>query len=233
MNKKLAFSLMFFVLVLLSGGCGGGGGGGSTSVTPGGSTTNTGNTNLDLGLSSLNSSTPNYNSAKVQLNQVLSNSESSAGDKAIAYSALGWADFKSSSTSSDIDAAIESFSGAVTASQNGGVSASSLNQAYLGMAAARLVKSSETQDVNQISEAINNLNSAGLSNLSSVYADDRIKTNVTNEEARGYKAFLHYVRNGADDQKEFSDNLLKVSPNSDDRNAQLMYETLQTISKEN
>ncbi len=233
MNKKLAFSLMFFVLVLLSGGCGGGGGGGSTSVTPGGSTTNTGNTNLDLGLSALNSSTPNYNSAKVQLNQVLSNSESSAGDKAIAYSALGWADFKSSSTSSDIDAAIESFSGAVTASQNGGVSASSLNQAYLGMAAARLVKSSETQDVNQISEAINNLNSAGLSNLSSVYADDRIKTNVTNEEARGYKAFLHYVRNGADDQKEFSDNLLKVSPNSDDRNAQLMYETLQTISKEN
>jgi len=232
MNKKIALSLIFFLLVMLSGGCGGGGGGGgSTAVTPGGSTANTGNTNLDLGLGAMNGSTPNYDSAKVQLNQVISNPAASAGDKTTAYSALGWASFKSSSGSSDIDAAIESFSGAVTASQNGGVPASSLSQAYFGMAAARIVKSSETSDTAQISEAISDMNSAGLSSVSSVYADDKIKTSITNEEARGYKAFLHYMRNGDNDMKEFSDNLSKVSPNTDNRNAQLMYETLQNISK--
>lgn len=232
MNKKLVFSLIFFMLILLSGGCGGGGGGGSTSVTTG-AVTDTGAASLDLGLSALNSANPNYYSAKVQLNQVLANPQTSTGDKTTAYSALGWADFKSSSGSTDIDAALENFSGAVTTSQNGGVPASSLNQAYFGMAAALIVKSSENQDIAKISDAITNLNSAGLSNVSSVYADDRIKTNVTNEEARGYKAFLHYMRNdvNAGDPKEFADNLSKVSPNSSNRNAQLMYETLQSISQ--
>lgn len=233
MNIRIltAASLSLLLAAALSG-CGDGGGGSSvTSPGTGGTTVTPGATNLETGLSALNASTPNYESAKVQFNQVVSNPEATSSDRTAAYSGLGWAGFKGASGTTDINAAVDNFNQALTVAQNGGVSASTVSQARVGMASARMVKGSEDADNSQIGAAITDLDAAGYADTGKAYSDDIVKTGISNEEMRGYKAFLHYMRAEGDDDAQFAANMAKVGSSPSNRNAQLMYDALSAISK--
>lgn len=225
--KSAAAALLISALAISGAACGGGGGGGGTVVTP--PVTNSASANLDGGLSALNGATPDYATAKSQLNQVIAASDATSEQKATAYSGLGWAGIKSAAGVADIDQAITDFSNAINTQSQQGQILTVINQAYVGRAVSQIIKESAA-----LTAAINDLNSAGFSGLNAQYADGAIKTGITTPQVRGYKAFLHLIRNESVDGQLFTDNYNKLkSAASGDRNAQLMLNALDMMLKEN
>lgn len=225
--KRAAAALLISALAISGAACGGGGGGGGTVVTP--PVTNSASANLDGGLSALNGATPDYATAKSQLNQVVAASDATSEQKATAYSGLGWAGIKSAAGVTDIDQAITDFSNAINTQSQQGQILTVVNQAYVGRAVSQIIKESAA-----LTAAINDLNSAGFSGLDAQYADGAIKTGITTPQVRGYKAFLHLIRNESVDGQLFTDNYNKLkSTASGDRNAQLMLNALDMMLKEN
>jgi hypothetical protein len=207
--------------------CGGGGGGGGTVVNPVNNTEAA--VKLNTGLSALNGATPDYATAKSQLSQVITAPDATTEQKMTAYSALGWANIKSSAGVSDIDQAISSFSEAINSQSQQGQISTAVNQAYVGRSVSQIIKDSAA-----FTSAINDLNSAGFSNLETQYLEDAIKTGVTTPQIRGYKAFLHLIRNESADTQLFNDNYNKLkSVAASDKNALLMINALDMMLKEN
>jgi len=228
-----AFYMMALVALLatVSAGCGGGGGGGGSIITPTdtpGTTTGT-TVTVDSGLTALNNA--DYQTAKTQLNQVVSNPASTSADRAVAYSGIGWANIKSSSDSLDVDNAITSFTQAIDAANAAGSSAAvdqARQQAYIGLAAAQVIKNTGTS----INDALTGLNSAGFSDLNQTYSEGKIVAGITNAEIRGYKTFLHYVRNQSGDATAANDNYQKLQSllsSGTDKNAQMISDTLKSM----
>ncbi len=225
-GRELVLALLMAALVLSSTACGGGGGGGSV-VNPIGN--NEAAVKLNGGLNALNSSTPDYASAKLQLNQVIAAADATSEQKTTAYSALGWANIKSAEGVADIDQAIANFSEAINGSVQQGQISAAVNQAYIGRAVSQIVKDSAA-----LTDAIKDLDAAGFSNIETQYADGAIKTGITTAQIKGYKAFLHLIRNESVDTQLFNDNFEKLKTTAgSDKNALLMIDALETILKEN
>lgn len=225
--KSFVAALMISALAFSGMACGGGGGGGGSVVAP--VVTNSASANLDGGLSALNATTPDYATAKSQLNQVIAASDATSEQKATAYSGLGWAGIKSAAGVADIDQAITDFSNAINTQSQQGQLPTAVNQAYVGRAVSQIIKESAA-----LTSAINDLNSAGYSAIDAQYADGAIKTGITTPQLRGYKAFLHLIRNESVDGQLFTDNYNKLkSAASGDKNAQLMLNALDMMLKEN
>lgn len=224
--RRVAIAMALAALALTGAACGGGGGGGSV-VTPQPSTPTT--ISLESGLGALNSATPDYATAKSQFNQVIAASDATSEQKATAYSGLGWAGVKSAAGVADIDKAIEDFSSAINSQPQQSQTLTVVNQAYVGRSVSRIIKESAA-----LTSAISDLDSAGFASLDAQYRDDAIKTGITTPQIRGYKAFLHLIRNESVDGQLFTDNYNRLkSSSAGDRNAQLMLEALDMMLKEN
>ncbi len=220
-------ALLLAALTFANTACGGGGGGGGSVVNP--VNNNATAVKLNDGLSALNSATPDYASAKSQLNQVITSPDATTEQKTAAYAGLGWANIKSASATVDIDKAISDFSSAINSQSQQGQVSNVLNQAYVGRAVSQIIKDSAA-----ITSAINDLNSAGLSSIEAQYTEDVIKAGITTPQLRGYKAFLHLIRNESADGQLFTDNYNKLkSTAATDKNAQLMLNALDLMLKEN
>ncbi|HPG58455.1 MAG TPA: hypothetical protein PKW98_11630, partial [Candidatus Wallbacteria bacterium] len=129
----------------------------------------------------------------------------------------------------DIDQAISDFSNAINNQSQQGQVSNVLNQAYVGRAVSQIIKDSAA-----LTSAINDLDSAGLSSIDAQYTEDVIKAGITTPQLRGYKAFLHLIRNESTDGQLFTDNYNKLkSTAATDKNAQLMLNALDSMLKEN
>ncbi len=225
---RAAFLLMIAAALSLSNtACGGGGGGGGSVVNPVNNTEAA--VKLNTGLTALNGATPDYATAKTQLAQVITAPDATNEQKTTAYSALGWANIKSSAGVSDIDQAISNFSEAINSQSQQGQVSTAVNQAFVGRSVSQIIKDSAA-----ITSAINDLNSAGFSNLETPYQEDAIKAGITTPQIRGYKAFLHLIRNESADTQLFSDNYNKLKATAaSDKNALLMIDALDMMLKEN
>lgn len=222
--------LALLITAALAAGCGGGGGGGGTGVTPTTPTTDTTTgVNVDTAVTALNNS--DYQTAKTQLNQVVTNPAATPVDKTVAYSGLGWANIKSSADPLDVSNAISSFDQAIKSAESAGSSADAglaKKQAYVGLASARVIENGGTA----VNDALASLESAGFSNIDQTYAEGKIVTGVTSAEIRGFKTFLHYVRNQSGDATAANDNYAKLQSflsAGSDANAQRMADTLKAM----
>ncbi len=226
---RAAIIIVLAALVSISNiACGGGGGGGGGAVVDPINNTEAA-IKLNIGLNALNGATPDYATAKSQLSQAINAPDATIEQKTTAYSALGWANIKSSAGVSDIDQAISSFSEAINNQSQQGQISTAVTQAYVGRSVSQIIKDSAA-----IASAIKDLDDAGFSNPETQYREDVIKTGVTTPQIRGYKAFLHLIRNESADTQLFNDNYNKLKSGAgSDKNALLMINALDIMLKDN